>query len=484
MKIYPYPEELRFYEKIVAPEGVEECSMEIDGWTRTWKQYIPSSWTADKQVPLVISMHGGDEHNAEYRTGWVPVAEREGFIALFPECIRNGETWNTWNTYTREDGKPDEMVYLDALIAYIVEKYNIDKTRIYMHGQSMGDSMTTWYTFERGYMFAAAAPFSGHTPPSRFVGEDGSIITAPKYQLPVLRTHGSEDVFLIIGAKNIPTADPSKRASKSPAITDMDPANTTDAQRLEQIELFHLLQTKVWKDVNCCEELPEITVRGRYALYRFKGDTCDFGYYTVNRGYHGTFIDMADYIWCYFFSAFARIDGKIVRTLPKKTFMPDKGAVALADGAKSAYVDNKRVELEEGQIRFVDGAALVPAKAMEKLFPGVKVEMIFDGLGAEISYGADVIQVAQNNRVAVFNEKLVNFERTRYIDGVLYVPAADIAERLLGLKAAAGYDACYINSNGGEMSFDLAYVIKAVLGTHKLPTPLEMLAMEKAYSKD
>lgn len=484
MKIKPYPAELKFYEKITTPDRVTEEFMEIDGWNRSWKQYIPSSFTGKEPIPMVISMHGGDEHNAEYRTGWALIAEREGFVALFPQCIENGETWNTWNTYKREDGKPNELIYLDTLIEHMVQKYNIDRERIYMHGQSMGDSMTTWYTFERGELFAAAAPFSGHTPPSRFVGEDGSIVTKPHCPLPVIRTHGSEDMNLIIGKNNIPTKDASKRASKSPALTDFDPATITEAMRIQQIELFHLMQTKVWTECNGCRKLPMLSLRGRYAAYCFHGEPCDFIYYTVNGGFHGTYIDMADYIWSYFFTNFRRVNGKIVRTQPNKTFVPDRGAVALAEGADKAYVNNELAEMPGGVAHIVEGVAYAPALWMEKLFPGVHVDMLYDGQGAEFTFGSKAVQVAMNNRVVVCNETLVDINRTLVLDGQLYVPVGDLAGLLMGKKACAGYSAGYVNDCGGEMSFDLAYVIRRILGVQKESTPLDCLHQEQKLSRD
>ena len=497
LKLLPFPENPGYYERIVPDAGVREETMECDGWTRSYKIYVPSSWTGEKPVPLVISMHGGASHNADYRTTWPLVAEREGFVALFPQCIAEGETWNTWDTYTRKDGKPAEIPYLDTLIEATIRKYNIDRERIYIHGQSMGDSMTTWYAFERGYLFAAAAPFSGHTPPSRFVGRDGEIITKPKYELPVIRTHGSEDMNLIIGAKNIPTADPGKRASKAPALTNVDPASITDAMRLQQIELYHLMHTKVWTEQNGCEKLPRLTLNGPYAVYRFPGNPCDFIYYTVQGGYHATFLDMADYIWTYFFSGYRRAgacadpasgdrvpqdashSGRIVKVRPEKAFDEDKGAVALADGSAWLYVDNQKLRMPEGTCRMLEGVPYVPVSALPLCLPGLEYEMLFEGEGAELYYGGDRVQIAKNHRAVVRNEEIVDIgARVYLLDGLLYAPVGALADLLAGRKCAAGFGAAYINDRGGVMSYDLSYVIGRILGTVHGSTPLECLRQE------
>lgn len=44
----------------VKPEGTKECSGMIDGWLRTWTEYVPSSYDGSSPVP-VVRTHGSED---------------------------------------------------------------------------------------------------------------------------------------------------------------------------------------------------------------------------------------------------------------------------------------------------------------------------------------------------------------------------------------------------------------------------------------
>ena len=163
----------RFYE---APPTAEYSQM-IGGWLRTWKEYVPSCYDGSRPVPLVLSVHGAAHHHADRNTAWQLVAERENFIVVYPHCLIEGIKFNSWNDYGPDDRMPDDVAYFDRLIDIICEKYNIDTQRIYIQGQSVGDTMASTYVFERGERIAAAALLSGPQGTARFVSaETGEII--------------------------------------------------------------------------------------------------------------------------------------------------------------------------------------------------------------------------------------------------------------------------------------------------------------------
>ena len=117
------------------------------------------------------------------------------------------------------------------------------------------------------------------------------------------------------------------------------------------------------------------------------------------------------------------------------------------------------------------------------MFENTEVSLYDDGKCAVISKGMDQIQVASGNRAVVFNETLRDMPTTLYLNGEAYVPVCWISELLNGTKATVGYNACYINKDGGEMSFDFAFIIKKILGMEYDRSNLERVELEESLKK-
>ena len=72
-----YPGNLKEYRAVLA-DDIEDV----------WYEYVPNSYDPEKKTPLVVSMHGGlmtGWGQAVY-TSWTLVADREGFIVVFPNA--------------------------------------------------------------------------------------------------------------------------------------------------------------------------------------------------------------------------------------------------------------------------------------------------------------------------------------------------------------------------------------------------------------
>lgn len=116
----------------------------------------PEKW--DKKLPLIVLLHGaGERGNGEDELGKV---ETHGFAKIFtadknyecvlvsPQCEQN----SFWAA---------KVVYIKEFIDAVKEKYEIDESRVYLCGISMG-GFGTWYT-AMAYPddFAAIAPCCG-----------------------------------------------------------------------------------------------------------------------------------------------------------------------------------------------------------------------------------------------------------------------------------------------------------------------------------
>jgi poly(3-hydroxybutyrate) depolymerase len=497
---------------LVRPEGLKLCKERIDGWYRTWSEYVPSSYDGSQPVPLVLTVHGAAHHFAETNTAWPLVAEREGFIVVYPHCLVEGIMFNLWRDYDEDGDMPDDIRYFDELLKIIQEKYNIDPERIYIQGQSNGDMMTSTYLFERGNVFAAAAPLSGPSGAYRFVSpETGEIIRAPQFPVPIIRTHGSEDLGGPSGKRGGKSCYIRPEPAVKPAIT--------DEMRKSKLQAHLLIHLILWARTNGCEKLPKLSMAGRYSWLSFPAENgCDLTFYIVEKGEHGPYLDMADNIWTYFFSRYKRVDGKVVRMdMAENTVPLDRGAIALAEGATCAYVNNQRVSLDQEKtvMEFPGGSSAevltdssdsseesvkvsqkdspadsaidestshktlvigdifyVPAAFLPTAFPGTELILEDEGRSARLSGHGHEIQMAMGNRVIFWDGHLRDIHRILYYDDTLYVPIADIAA-LYGMKHAQGRQACYICERGGEMSYDFAYIIRTILGTEPVLTPLD-----------
>lgn len=468
-------------------EGIRYYEEEIDGFLRSWEEYVPTTYDPSQKYPLVIDVHGGREHNASWARPWSHVAEREGFLVLYPHSVVNGVTWNVFRDLSREDGMPDDVAYIDALLQKMFAKYNVDRQRLYIHGQSMGDMMVTTYLRERAYLFAAAAPLSGPSGPMHSITPEQELIL-PVDSLPVIRTHGSRDLPLPMGRRRAPTAEMLANRAKftgfgKPSQRQPDPAWDCDEWRKDKMELQVGLNNRTWIVKNGCDPHPRLSLRGKFAVATYAGDPCDVHFLMVEGGDHNPNHQIHDAIWRYFFTGFKRVDGKIVRTRPEAVFTPDKDAVVLADGAARAYVDNQVVEME-APARQVGEAMYVPVSFLEKSFPQLKVQ-VSDKTGTggcvRITEGKNELQLATGMLSCLYNQIFREIARTLILDDKIYVSIADIASIMLGKQASQGRGICYISDVPGCIGYDFAYLIRSVLGLQSEPSNQELLQREQEH---
>ena len=148
--------------------GAELHTLEHDGFTRLWYEYVPDSVkNSDAPVPLVVCMHGrgGSAESFMDMSGMNRVAEERGFIVIFPEAgpyqLRPGALRNLllWNGQYMDERVDDTGFVLKA-IADVKARRNIDATRVYACGQSSGGMMSSDLAVAAPEVFAAISPWS------------------------------------------------------------------------------------------------------------------------------------------------------------------------------------------------------------------------------------------------------------------------------------------------------------------------------------
>ena len=137
---------------------VADTSLGVNGgFAHTWFEYVPPKLRGTKErVPLLFYFHGVNcvpLYGAE-QSNWHDIAEREGFIVVYPAPAR----YKAWNIYDHP-GLISDFKFVFALIEHIdKEVHPIDRSRIYSTGFSMGGMMTHSLCSAYPDVFAAGAP--------------------------------------------------------------------------------------------------------------------------------------------------------------------------------------------------------------------------------------------------------------------------------------------------------------------------------------
>lgn len=87
-------------------------------------------------------------------SGYRAIADREGFIAVYPDGIDNA--WDIGPCCTNSE--VDDLAFVRAMVTQIESEACIDPSRIYATGTSMGGGMSQFLACNAGDLIAAVAP--------------------------------------------------------------------------------------------------------------------------------------------------------------------------------------------------------------------------------------------------------------------------------------------------------------------------------------
>lgn len=189
------------YARTLEDWGATVETLEVDGVTRFWVQYIPTSLreTDAGKAPLLVSCHGGSLNGIYFaeRTQLIRLAEERGFIVVFPNGSINPEKGQgtTWNNLANAE-QWDDVKFLTAMVEKLQAELPVDASRCYIYGHSMGCLMSfamSYYTD----LFAAAAGSGAASLP--YNTETETVFSTPRYI--VLGQKDMDDASLATGEK-------------------------------------------------------------------------------------------------------------------------------------------------------------------------------------------------------------------------------------------------------------------------------------------
>ncbi|MBW4663471.1 MAG: alpha/beta fold hydrolase [Chroococcus sp. CMT-3BRIN-NPC107] len=139
-------------------------TLSYQGTTRSYYVYVPSSYQSGKPTPLVLAFHGGGGSGDRLAasTNLNDVANREGFVVVYPNGINN--QWNDGRSARGSNTNTDDVGFVSALIDKVVQDKNIDKNRIYAVGLSNGGMFTQRLACQMSNKIAAFATVSAALP--------------------------------------------------------------------------------------------------------------------------------------------------------------------------------------------------------------------------------------------------------------------------------------------------------------------------------
>ena len=179
---------------LAAPAAGSNRDGEIQhgGLRRTYTLHVPSSLDGRTPAPLVLVLHGGGGagRSTERMTGFSDLADRRGFIVVYPNGV--DRRWNdARGEVARQD--VDDVDFLTALVDHVRRTLPIDVRRVYASGISNGAMMSYRLGCERSDVFAAIAPVAGAMP------EPLGPRCSPSRPVSLVAISGTEDPLVLWG---------------------------------------------------------------------------------------------------------------------------------------------------------------------------------------------------------------------------------------------------------------------------------------------
>ncbi|WP_446218388.1 alpha/beta hydrolase family esterase [Micromonospora sp. IBHARD004] len=177
--------------------GDHRLTLRHDGTDRRYLLHAPPGYDPATPLPLVIVMHfyPGDGEAMRQMVGLDAKADRERALVAYPDG-RNGG-FNALICC----GSSDDVGFLKALTAHLVETWRADPDRVYLTGISNGGDMSFRAAVEAEGVFAAIGVVSGGYSGPRAAAED----YVPKRPVSVITFIGGQDIYADIFSEGMRT---------------------------------------------------------------------------------------------------------------------------------------------------------------------------------------------------------------------------------------------------------------------------------------
>jgi phospholipase/carboxylesterase len=121
--------------------------------------YVPESYDGSRDWPMVVALHGGHGHGADFIWTWLRESRGRDFLLLSPTS--RGATWSF-------NGPDVDGPALASMLSHVTEEWRVDAERILLTGLSDGATYTLMCGMGEESPFTALAPVSGVLHPLNF----------------------------------------------------------------------------------------------------------------------------------------------------------------------------------------------------------------------------------------------------------------------------------------------------------------------------
>lgn len=142
-----------------ATPGTEVRTLSFGGRERSYRVHAPSGTSGPRPVLFVFHGGGGKAVQVERYTRFSALADREGFLAVYPESS-NGN----WNDGREADLVPtdvDDVGFVRAVLEQVAAAHPVDRARVYATGISNGAIMSHLLAADASDAFVAVGPVVG-----------------------------------------------------------------------------------------------------------------------------------------------------------------------------------------------------------------------------------------------------------------------------------------------------------------------------------
>ncbi|MEJ2869510.1 PHB depolymerase family esterase [Actinomycetospora sp. OC33-EN08] len=183
-----------------APGRVSRGSFTGPAGTRSYRVVVPSQ--PQDRPALLVMLHGGTQDADVFAaaTGMDDLAEREGFVVVYPEQSRQANAMGYWNWFEpRHQGRDGEPSLIAGIVRTVADEHGTDPQRVFVAGFSAGAAMAAVMGAAYPDLVAGVGVHSGLAAGSaRDVGSAFAAMRTGAYRpaslrVPVVVVHGTDD---------------------------------------------------------------------------------------------------------------------------------------------------------------------------------------------------------------------------------------------------------------------------------------------------
>ena len=166
-------------QRMVIHEGVE----------REYIIHVPENLNQDSPIVFVIHGYTGSAEGIAAYTGMNNIAEREGFIVVYPQGTidSNGNTFFNVGYEFNDDSPINDVSFIRELVRSISQEFNLKRKKAFATGMSNGGDMSYLLACTSSDLFKAVAPVAGVLMKGL---KDSCELSSP---VPIFEIHGTAD---------------------------------------------------------------------------------------------------------------------------------------------------------------------------------------------------------------------------------------------------------------------------------------------------